>query len=141
MRLATVLLALTVITTPFALAQAPAAPSPLPPCDGNLNIVRTSEIKPGMMARFAEAVAGQQAWYKAAGTPDQIMLLKVLVRDETTKAWSYSDTQALTFHIEPDKRAKPLPPHDAAWDAFVALYKESSTIKSESFTCMPKSMQ
>jgi Patatin-like phospholipase len=69
MRLAAVLLALTVLTAPFALAQAPAAPAPLPPCDGTLNMVRTSEIKPGMMARFAEAVAGQQAWYKAAGAP------------------------------------------------------------------------
>ncbi len=53
------------------------------------------------------------------------------------KAGSYSTTEALTFHISTPSSA-PRPPHDAGYDAFVALFRESSTIKSEYFTCMAK---
>jgi hypothetical protein len=31
--------------------------------------VRVSDIKPGMMQKFLEAVTAQEAWYKKAGTP------------------------------------------------------------------------
>ena len=89
-----------------------------------------------MMQKFLQAVTAQQAWYKTAGTPDQISVMRIMTQDSTTKAWSTSETEAITTHIEP---ARPNgPAHDAGYDAFVALFKESSTIKSEYVTCMVK---
>ncbi len=114
------------------LAQQAAAPFP---CTGNVNIVRISEIKPGMMQKFLDAVAAQAAWYKSAGTPDSIAVMRVLNRDPTTKAYTLSDTQAITTHISPaDEKS---PKHDAAFDAFVAMFAASSTIKTQYLTCMP----
>ena len=118
--------------TPAA-AQAPAASSPLP-CSGSVNIVRISEIKPGMMPKFLQAVAAQAAWYKNAGMPDQIGMMRIMQQDATTKKWSLSETQAMTTHIIP--AGGKAPTHDAAWDAFVAMFSDSSTIKTSYMACM-----
>jgi hypothetical protein len=96
-------------------------------CTGKQNVVRVSEIKPGMMTKFEEAVAAQAAWYKKAGTSDEIKLLHVL--DMATHDWS--QTEALTEHISTGKS----PAHDAGFDAFVALFTASSTIKTQYITC------
>ncbi len=142
MRLAPVLLAFAVFISPLTSAvmptsavaqQAPATP----PCTGNLNIIRISEIKTGMMNTFLQAVNAQQAWYKSAGTPDQISVMRVMTRNPDTKVYAFSESEALTSHVEPGDRAKG-PTHDAGYDAFVALFKESSTIKTEYITCMAK---
>ena len=140
MRLASCLFAFAAFISPIVLSSTPAAaqqPASRVACNGNYNVVRISEIKPGMMQKFLEAVAAHQAWYKKAGTPDQITVLRIIDRNPDTKAASYSETQAMTFHIEPADRTQG-PPHDAGYDAFVALYKESSTIMSEYLTCMAK---
>ena len=142
MRLVRPLLALAAISISLTPAFAPVpasaqAPSAHPfPCTGNTNIVRVSDIKPGMMQKFLEASKAQHDWYKNAGAPDVIHVDRILVQDPATKAWSLSDTQALTAHIMPAMRDKKLPPHDAAWNAFVALFQDSSTIKTEYFTCV-----
>ena len=142
MRLASCLFAFAAILSPLVLSSTPAAaqqPTTHVTCNGNYNHVRISEIKPGMMQKFLEAVAAHQAWYKNAGTPDQITVMRIIDRNPDTKATSYSETQAMTFHIEPaDRTQGPPHDHDAGYDAFVALYKESSTIKSEYVTCMAK---
>lgn len=102
-----------------------------------MNIVRVSEIKPGMMAKFMEAVAAQQAWYTSKGTPDKIEAMRVMEQAAGTKTWSFSETQAVTNHIEPAIRPGGKgPAHDAGYDAFVALFRDSSTIKSEYVTCV-----
>jgi hypothetical protein len=142
MRLTRLMLALTVLSASLspvlcprpAAAQAPAAQSPLP-CTGNVNIVRLSDVKPGMMDKFLQAVAAQKAWYANAGLPDRIGVLRILEQDPATKAWSTSQTQAITTHIIPPG-SNTRPQHDAAWDAFVALFSDSSTIKTQYFTCM-----
>jgi hypothetical protein len=121
-----------------ALAQTPAAAQPAaasPLCTGTLNIVRVSDIKPGMMGKFLQAVAAQQAWYKAAGTSDVIQVMRIMDRNPDTHVSTFSETQALTTHIEPAIRAKG-PAHDAGYDAFVAMFKDSSSIKSEYVTCI-----
>jgi hypothetical protein len=112
-------------------AQVPAAF----PCAGSVNLVRISEIKPGMMQKFLDAVAAQKAWYKNAGLPDEIAVMRIMERDPAGKSWSLSETQAITTHIEPSARTGG-PAHDAAWDAFVAMYTASSTIKNSYLTCM-----
>ncbi len=121
----------TALAALFALAL-PAAPlaaqQSLPTgCDGNENIVRVSDVKPGMMDKFVEAVAAQKAWYKKAGTSDEIILLKVL----DTKDGTWSTTEALTEHIGGGTR----PAHDAGYQAFVDLFTASSTIRSQYVTC------
>jgi hypothetical protein len=138
MRLATCLLAFAAFTSPLFLSPTPSAAQqstarpPMPACDGNYNIVRVSEIKPGMMDKFLQAVAAQKAWYKSKGAPDTIDVERVI----DTKTGSYSTTQAITTHISPPSSKQP--PHDAAYDAFVALFSDSSTIKSSFVTCMAK---
>lgn len=123
-------------------AQAPSVPAssasktPLA-CDGSYNVVRVSEIKPGMMSTFMKAVAGHQAWYAAAGAPDKIVAMRVIERDPATKVQSYSETQVVTSHVEPVRRDHPLLPEADSYKAFVDLYKQSSTIKAEYHTCMP----
>lgn len=143
MRIVRLLIAASAITLSLnaAFAQAPAAaqqPSasanPGTLCKGTTNIVRVSEIKPGMMQKFIDAVAAQQAWYKAAGTSDQIGVMRLMVQDPATKAWSMSDTEAITTHTMPNGPAKAT--HDAAWDSFVAMFADSSTIKTTYFACV-----
>lgn len=143
MHVARLLLALAVCTTPLAptllsvpaVAQAPAAEAPLP-CNGTVNIVRVSEIKPGMMSKFLEAVAAQLAWYKDAGSSDEIGVMRVMERDPDTKAYKVSETQAITTHVMVGEH-KDLP-HNEAWDAFVKMFAESSTIKNAYLTCTVK---
>jgi hypothetical protein len=72
-----------------------------------------------MMQKFLEAVAAQQAWYKKAGTSDQITVMRIIDRNPDTKVSTYSETQAITTHTHGP--ASP-PPHDAGYDAFAALY-------------------
>ena len=138
MRLATCLLAFAALTSPLFLSPTPSAAQqstarpPLPACDGNYNIVRVSEIKPGMMDKFLQAIAAQKAWYKSKGSPDTIALERVI----DPKTGTYSTTQAITTHIQPASSKQPA--HDAGFDAFVALFSDSSTIKSTFITCMEK---
>jgi hypothetical protein len=139
MRLAPVLLAFAVLTSPFAYSQTSTpTQQTVPLCDGSYNVIRLSEIKPGMIPKFLEAVAAHQAWYKNAGGSDRIIALRIIDRNPDTKIQSISETQVVTSHIEPATRAQSLPAKDDAYNAFVKMYQESSTIKSEFHTCMPK---
>jgi hypothetical protein len=87
-----------------------------------------------MMDKFLQAVAAQKAWYKNAGTPDRIGVMRILDRDPSTKAYTLSETQAITTHVEPANGK--MPAHDAGFDAFVAMFSASSTIKTQYLTCM-----
>jgi hypothetical protein len=120
--------------TPAAAQTAPASNAPSI-CTGNINIVRISEIKPGMMQKFLDAVAAQKAWYKNAGTPDEISVMRIMEQNPDTKAYTFSETQAITTHTEPASQTKG-PAHDAAWDTFVTMFKDSSTIKTQYITCV-----
>ena len=48
----------------------------------------------------------------------------------------YSDTEVVTYHIRPPGAATPR--GDAAWGAYVKMYRDTSDIKSTYMTCMPK---
>ena len=73
---------------------------------------------------------------KAAGTPDQIGVMRILVQDPATKAYTTSETQAITTHIMPAQRSTAPRPDQAGWDAFVKMFSDSSTIKTQYMTCM-----
>lgn len=110
-------------------------------CDGRIATVRVSEIKPGGSAGgFMAAVAAHKAWYVAHGvTNDEIFATRVILRDATTRAQSYSEKEFMTFHIHGSRQ--PGPKHDDAYEAFVKLYRENSDIKSEYNICLPNPTQ
>jgi hypothetical protein len=133
-------LALASFWAPFAIAQAPAAPTPrtIQPCAGTVTFVRVSEVKPGMLDTFNQAVAGQLAWYRTNGvTNNKIYAAPILVQDDATKEWKYSDTQIITFHVNPPPMSAKLPRNDDAWKAYVKLFNDSSTIKIAYTICSP----
>ena len=119
-----------------AIAQQAAGDYEPLPCTTYVDVVRLSEIKPGMLAKFYQAVALQQAWYRKAGAPDVIEVRRVTQRDPATREFKISQTQIVTSHIEPALRKEPA--HDAAYDEFVAVFNESSTIKFEYRTCITR---
>lgn len=108
----------------------------MPACDGLYNILRVSEITPGVSVdKFMAAVAAQQEWYKSHGFADVIFAGRVIVRDPTTHAESYSDNEMVTYHYIKPGGAPPT--HDAAWDAFVKMFSDTSTIKETYAQCVP----
>ena len=122
-------------SAPAGAATTHAAPA-MPACDGVYNVVRLSEITPGgSMGKFMAAVAAHQDWYAKHGYPDVIFATRILDRDPKSGAFSYSDKQVLTYHYS--KSAVPPAAHDAAWDAYVKMYRDTSTIKSTYVTCVP----
>jgi hypothetical protein len=87
------------------------------------------------MDKFMAAVAAHQAWYASHGFPDIIFAAKLLERDPQTHAMIYSGTQVATYHYS--KAGGPPTAHDAAWDAYVKLYSETSNIKETHINCVP----
>ena len=124
----------------LVLQAAPAlAQHTLPACDGKIAIVRVSDIKPGAMKDFLAAVAAHKAWYRKNGVTDNdILVSRVIVKDEKTGGWKYSDSQVITYHTNPPEANEKLPRNDADWNAYVKMYNDSSTVKSISLSCMPK---
>lgn len=125
---------------PLAIAQAPQASMPSPPaslsCPGTVTIVRISEIKPGKMDDFMAAVAAHQAWYRSNGvSTNKIYAARVMEQDPTSKQWHTSDTEVITFHINPPKPDANLPRDNDAWKAYVQKYRDSSDIKTQYITC------
>jgi hypothetical protein len=108
----------------------------VPACDGDLAIVRVSEITPGgNMQQFLRVVDAHKAWYRSHGfANNEIYTAKILVQDDTTKTWKYSDTEIMVFHVRPPWTLK----RDAAWDAYVQQYSDISNVKSLYITCLPK---
>ena len=112
--------------------------TPVPPasasCDGTPTIVRVSEVKPGMMPDFLKAVDAHRAWYRSHGfTTNQIYALRVYDR----AANRFSETEALTFHINPPSSGAPVE-QDDSYKAFVKMYRDSSTLKDEYHACAPR---
>jgi len=91
----------------------------------------------GSVDKFMAAVAAHQAWYTSHGfKKNQIVVAQISVQDPATKAWSFSDKKFITYHINPPANAV----HDAAWDAYVKLYSETSKITEAYSTCMPETV-
>lgn len=134
-------LGLALCLAPVALAQTPTTPTPgappPPACPGTVTIVRISQVKPGKLNDFMAAVAAHEAWYRAHGvTTNHIYASRILKTDPATKQSHYSDTNVMTFHVNPPHDTN-LPRNDDAWKAYVKQYQDSSSIKSEYLTCSP----
>jgi hypothetical protein len=48
----------------------------------------------------------------------------------------YSDSEVISYHIQSTHGEAPK--HDAAWDAYVKQYNDSSQVKTTYITCSPK---
>jgi hypothetical protein len=116
------------------------AQRPMPACDGDITVVRVSQIKPGgSIQGFMAAVEAHKAWYRSHGfTDNEIVASRVIVLDPKTGALEYSDTEVLTYHLRPPGMGNPPGQGDAAWNAYVKLYRDNSDIKSEYVTCLPR---
>ena len=127
-------LVLTLLASSLALFAQNAPPLA---CDGRRATVRISEITLNGTAKgFMDAVAAHKAWLMSHGlTNDEIVTVPVIVRDEKTRAQSYSDKQFWSIHIQGSKG--PGPKHDEAYDAFVKMYRDNSDIKSAYDVCVP----
>ena len=125
MRVGLCLAALAVFQGSSALAQnAPLA------CDGDIAVVRVSAIKPGAMPGFMAAVAAHKAWYRSHGFGDNVIVAsRVVLVDDTTGVMKYSDTEVITYHVRPPGREELAAKRDAAWDAYVKQYRDTSDIK------------
>jgi len=64
-----------------------------------------------------------------------VITVPVIVRDEKTKARSYSDKQFWSIHVHGSN--DPDPKYDEAYDAFVKMYRDNSDIKSAYDVCVP----
>lgn len=119
------------ISVPSAHAQATG-----PSCDGDLALIRVSQLKPtGSLQGFMKAQEAHLAWYRKRGHKDnEIYSARVIVRDDTSKSFRYSDTEIMTFHVRPPGEMTT----DAEWDAYVKMYRDNSDIKSEHMVCLPK---
>jgi len=115
------------------------AQNALPACDGDIAVVRISAIKPGAMPGFLAAVAAHKAWYRSHGFNDNVIVTsRVILTDDKTGAMKYSDAEVVSYHVRPPGGKETEAKKDAAWDAYVKQYRDTSDIKNSYLTCMPK---
>ena len=116
-------------------AAGAASAQAFPPCDGKFEIVRTDTINPGKLEEFKQAVRDNQAWYKAHGMKDRVLLGQVVNMQGQNGSAAYATDTALTIHTDIDPNG-PSPEHDAAYGAYVAKYKDSTVLKSTTMLCV-----
>jgi hypothetical protein len=126
-----------------ALHAAPAqAQNATPTCFGDIATVRLSQIKPGGTVQgFLKAVEAHKAWYRANGiTDNDIVAARVVAKDEKTglPTGKYSETEVMSFHLRPPAASRTPNKNDAAWQAFLKLYRENSDLKLEYWACVPR---
>jgi hypothetical protein len=126
-----------------AVSVGSASAQTMPACNGDIAIVRVSQIKPtSSLAAFMKAQEAHIAWYRKNGfTDNQIYSSPVIVTDPKTKTSKYSDTEIIAFHVRPPSGvngASVASKDQASWDAYVKLYRDSSDIKSDYIVCLPK---
>ncbi len=121
-------------------ACASAAMAQAPTCNGAYEVVRNSVVKPGKMDLFLKAVQDHQAWYTAHGLKDRIIVGRVLAHDADSSG--FSSSSAMTVHTDLSQMAPPAhAPDDAAWNRYIAEYRESSDLTNTAVVCMESSIR
>jgi len=108
-------------------------------CKGQIAIIRVSTIKPGQRATFDKAVVDQKKWY----VDNKMTTNKIVVADvidfDGTSAPAISTTEVMTIHYDPPSAMVTTGlTRDDGYKAFVAEFRASSDIKSETNVCLPK---
>ncbi|HIV76807.1 MAG TPA: hypothetical protein H9899_04715 [Candidatus Sphingomonas excrementigallinarum] len=127
--LKTILVAASLLTTTAATAQI------ANPCPGGTTpaTIRHNRIKPGQWATFAKAVAAHNAWYVSHQDPTRTTLVRVVTKGASGPAVTDTEAVTITRYVS----AKAQPPRDAAYSAFIDLYRQSSDIADETRVCLP----
>lgn len=116
-------------------AQAQTAASPVDLCkDGQLAVVRMNAVKPGAKAAYEKASRDHLGWYRSHGFTQNRLLVGPVITGDRTKGFTASETEFASVHlgspgVPPDKR-------DAAWDAYVKAYRDSSDLTVDKFVCL-----
>ena len=117
-------------------SSAGALDAPLPACSGVYSIIRIVDLKPGVtIDQYDAALKAHKAWYKQHSYDDVIYSAPVIERDNGSGHAMYSKHLILTYHYF--KPTSPHPAKDAAWDAFVKMYTDTSDLKESYFSCVP----
>ncbi len=131
-----------VIATAFTLPSVPArAATNTELCaNGSVAVLRVNSIKPASSrASFEQAVNEHMKWYRDHGFKENDMeIVDVLTFDRASQTSGIATSQVMTIHRNPPGADKTLALRDAAWQAYVAAYRASSSIVSENTVCMPK---
>jgi hypothetical protein len=128
----------------LALALACAAPALAAPafaavdanaaCDGKIDIIRVSKLRPGVtLSQFEDAVKDHVAWYRKRGMAQNTQIVaRVLNRDRQGEV-TVSPDEVMTIHLNNPRVS--FAQMDAEWDAYVAKYRATSDIVSETIVC------
>ena len=120
-------LALTALLASGLAGVAHAQPAQTCPAGTQGWVIRTSKIKPGQAATFDKALADQVAWYKAKGQKDTFVVGPAIAQG------GLDPSLRVSVHMNaPATR----PDADPAWNAFVAEFRASSDIVSETRACL-----
>jgi hypothetical protein len=134
---ATVALALALCCTAPAVAREAPGEDAHNACDGQVDIVRVSRLKPGAtLAQFEDAVAAHTAWYRSHRIAQNSMVVARVLNRDATGAISPSPTDVMTIHLNNPR--VPFAMMDAGWEAYVAKYRAVSDIVSETIVCASK---
>ena len=129
MKINMLLLAAVMAVASPVLAQAPAAP---PRCDGEVQVIRVSKLKPGAtIADFDKAVAMHMAWYRSHGYTTNVQRVGRVMTPQ-----GLAPDQVVTVHV--NAPGVPRDKRDAGWEAFVAAYRAVSDVTSDTLACFPK---
>lgn len=112
-----------------AQAQQPMAP---PRCDGEVQVIRISKLKPGAtVADFDKVVAQHMAWYREHGYKTNVQRVGRIMTSQ-----GFAPDQVGTIHV--NAPGVPRDKQDAGWAAFVAAYRAVSEVTAQHMMCLPK---
>jgi hypothetical protein len=129
MKIKMLLLAAVMAVASPVLAQ---APTTAPRCDGEVQVIRVSKLKPGAtVADFDKAVAMHMAWYRSHGYTTNVQRVGRVMTPQ-----GLVPDQVVTVHV--NAPGVPRDKRDAGWEAFVAAYRAVSDVTSDTLACFPK---
>lgn len=116
-------------------AQAAGAPTPVDLCKGGqLVVVRVNQVKPGAKAAYEQAARDHLGWYRSHGYKENRLLVGQIISGDRSNGFTASDTEFVSIHM--DSPGVPPAKRDAAWEAYVKAYRESSELTVDKFACL-----
>lgn len=120
------------------LAVAGAQAAPATPADlckgGQLVSVRVNTVKPGAKAAYEKAARDHLAWYRAHGYTQNRLLVGPVITGSPAEGAKLSETEYVSVHI--DGPGVPSAQRDAAWNAYVKEYRDTSDLAVDKFACL-----
>lgn len=103
-----------------------------PRCDGEVQIVRVSQLKPGVtVSDFEKVVVQHMAWYRSHGYTNNVQKVARIMTQQ-----GFAANKVATIHV--NAPGVPREKQDAGWAAFVAAYRAVSDVTEQHQLCLPK---